>query len=472
LLYNNSPKKPCSKAQIMYAIVDIETTGGYANANGITEVAILIHDGKEIVRRYETLVNPGMPIPVYISALTGISNEMVESAPSFGRVAAEIFDLLRDNIFIAHNVNFDYSFLRYHLSRAGYDLDCKKLCTVRLSRKIFQGLPSYSLGKLCRNLNIENHARHRAMGDAAATAMLFSMLLQNDKENHIAASLKQKSKEQSLPPHLSKDQIEQLPSSSGVYYFHDHKGKVIYIGKAKNLKKRVSSHFLNNSPGKQKQDFLKHINKISFQVCATELMAFILEAVEIKRIWPVYNRSLKRFDHAYGLFLFEDQRGYLRLAVDKKRKYSTCLYNFNLITEGYNFLRTLIAEFELCPKLCFIQKNDQLCIGVSAACCNGACSGNESCEKYNERVKKAVNYINEVLPTYAIVDKGRTLEEKSCILMEKGQFYGMGYIKDDIKTNELSLLKNHLTHYPDNDYIKNLMHQYVNHFPERRLEVR
>ena len=134
----------------MYAIVDIETTGGHASANGITEVAICIHDGKKITQRFSTLVNPRMDIPVYIRALTGISNEMVQDAPPFEDVAADIYHLLHGKIFVAHNVNFDYSFIRHHLSAAGYDLQCNKLCTVRLGRKILPGLPSYSLGKLCR----------------------------------------------------------------------------------------------------------------------------------------------------------------------------------------------------------------------------------------------------------------------------------------------------------------------------------
>jgi len=451
----------------MYAIVDIETTGGYANANGITEVAILIHNGQEIVQRYTTLINPGISIPYYIEALTGISDDMVRHAPRFSAVAAEIYELLEGNIFIAHNVNFDYSFMRYHLAEAGFELNSKKLCTVRLSRKIFKGLPSYSLGKLCRSLNIENNARHRAMGDAEATAILFSMLLEKDTEDHIPASLKQKSKEQSLPPHLPKDHVDQLPQSTGVYFFHDHKGKVIYVGKAKNLRKRVSSHFLNNNPGRQKQEFLKNINSISYQLCGTELMAFILEAIEIKRLWPAYNRSLKRFEHAYGLYLFEDQKGYLRLVVDKKRKYSSSLYSFGLLTEGYAFLRGLIDDFNLCPKLCFIQKDHQPCTGN----CNGACTGDESPETYNARLNEAIDYLNGVLPTFAIVDEGRTMDEKSYILMEKGQFYGMGYLTNDVKTDDLPSLKNLLTPYPANDYIKNLVYQYADNYPSVKVTL-
>jgi DNA polymerase-3 subunit epsilon len=328
----------------MYAIVDIETTGGHASGNGITEIAICIHNGKKIVERYSTLVNPQRDIPVCISALTGITNDMVCGAPPFEDVAADIFHLLHNKIFVAHNVNFDHSFVRYHLAAAGYDLQCNKLCTVRLGRKILPGLPSYSLGKLCRHLNIENESRHRAGGDAEATAKLFSILLQSDKANHIQQALKQNSKEQNLPANLPKQDVDALPYTPGVYYFHDEKGKVIYVGKAKNLKKRVCSHFTGNNPGPQRQEFLRNIHHITYQLCGTELIAFVLEAVEIKRLWPKYNRSLKRFEHAYGIYAFEDQRGYLRLAVDKHRKMTGAIYSCNTLYEGRTVLLQLIDD--------------------------------------------------------------------------------------------------------------------------------
>ena len=264
------------------------------------------------MERYSTLVNPGKHIPIYISALTGISNEMVQDAPPFKDVAHDIYHLLNGKIFVAHNVNFDYSFVRYHLGNAGYELQSNKLCTVRLGRRIMPGLPSYGLGKLCSHLGIANHSRHRAAGDAEATAELFSLLLQNDQLNHVQQALKQNSREQVLPPNLAKKDVDALPYTPGIYYFHDQKGKVIYVGKAKNVKKRVCSHFTGNNPGPQRQEFLKNIFSITYQLCGTELVAFVLEAVEIKRLWPKYNRSLKRFEQAYSLYYFEDQRGYLR----------------------------------------------------------------------------------------------------------------------------------------------------------------
>jgi DNA polymerase-3 subunit epsilon len=154
----------------MYAIVDIETTGGYAATNDITEIAVILHDGQKVTGRYETLIRPTAPIPYYIQVLTGISHEMVAKAPAFQQVAEEISAILKDRIFIAHNVNFDYSFVKHHLERAGYNWSAKKLCTVRLSRKIIPGLLSYSLGKLCHQIGIPLANHHRAGGDAMATA--------------------------------------------------------------------------------------------------------------------------------------------------------------------------------------------------------------------------------------------------------------------------------------------------------------
>lgn len=451
----------------MYAIVDIETTGGHASANGITEIAICIHNGKKVIERYSTLVNPRRDIPIYISALTGITNEMVQNAPPFEDVAHDVYHLLNNKIFVAHNVNFDHSFVRYHLAAAGYELQCNKLCTVRLGRKIIPGLPSYSLGKLCRHLGIENESRHRAAGDAEATAQLFSLLLQSDKGNHIPQALKQTSKEQLLPSNLPKQDVEALPQSPGVYYFHDQKGKVIYVGKAKNLKKRVCSHFTGNNPGPQRQEFLRNIYNITFQRCGTELVAFVLEAVEIKRLWPKYNRSLKRFEHAYSLYAFEDQRGYMRLAIDKHRKLTGAIYSCNTLFEGRSILMKLIDTFGLCPKLCFIQNNTAECSGVNTGNC--ACEGHESVTDYNQRVSLAINELNKVLPTFAIRDAGRTDDEHSCLLIEKGKFYGMGYISHYFDADSLDQLKNHLTPYPGNDYIRNMVDSYAIRYPDRKM---
>ena len=381
----------------MYAIVDIETTGGYAAANGITEISVFVHDGTRVVKHFETLINPRQIIPRDITALTGIDNSMTDGAPSFDEIAPALYEILNDEIFVAHNVNFDFSFVKHQLKECGFDLATKKLCTVRLGRKVFPGLPSYSLGNLCRALNIKIENRHRAGGDAKATVQLLEHLLANDAEMHIAQMLKKTSSEQWLPLHLDKKEISKIPSAPGVYYFHNSKDKIVYVGKAINLKKRVSSHFTQNDAGRKRQNFVRNIHKITYKECAGELEAIVLESIEIRRLWPRYNQSQKQPAQKFGLYMFEDNRGYLRLAIDKKKKHSNVLYSFNLLHEGLVMLTKMIEEFELNAKLCFIDKtsftkDDLKMIGEPA--------------NYNIKVKNALAALEKQLPTFAVMDDG------------------------------------------------------------------
>ncbi|HMI62406.1 MAG TPA: exonuclease domain-containing protein [Puia sp.] len=453
----------------MYAIVDIETTGGYAANNAITEVAIVLHDGNRELKRYETLVRPGMSIPRYVQALTGISDEMVADAPYFEEIALFIYEWLKDAVFVAHNVNFDYSFIKSQLKACGFELDCKKLCTVRLSRKTFPGAPSYSLGRICQHLGITIPNRHRAGGDADATVKLFESILRAGGLEHIRVMLKGNSREQYLPVHLPAEQLEMLPMVPGVYYFHDQKGKVIYVGKARNLRHRVVSHFSNNKPGRQKQEFLRNIYSISHETTGTELMAFLLECVEIKRLWPAYNRSLKRFEPSYGLYVYEDRNGYSRLIVEKSKKHLQPVYTFSLLLEGQNMLRKLVREYRLCPKLCWIQKDNDVCIGLTDLYCDGACEQRESPASYNERVEAAIAALVKSLPSFTLMDEGRHPEEKSCILIEQGRLYGMGYLPTDAAIGDAEELKNYLTRCPENDYMRGLIYQHAEKWPGKKI---
>jgi DNA polymerase-3 subunit epsilon len=454
---------------MLYAVVDIETTGGFASGNGITEISILVHDGLKVTDSFETLINPEQEIPFYIESLTGISNEMVRNAPLFAEVAPKIYELLHDKIFVAHNVNFDFSFVRHQLAQSGFVLACKKLCTVRMSRKIIPGHSSYSLGKLCTVLGIPLHDRHRAGGDAAATALLLSLLLKNDTEGLIALSLHKASKEQVLPPNLSRAFIDALPSNPGVYYFKDNKGKIIYIGKAVNIKKRVCSHFSGNSIKKQRQEFLKNIHEIDFKVCGTELMALILEAAEIQKHWPENNKALKRFEQKYALYSFEDQKGYMRLGIDKYKKNSNALFTFNSILAGQSMLKGMIAEHTLCEKLCFIQKNRSSCTAVDDGNCHGACQGLEHPYSYNSRVKAAITHLKSTLPSFALIDSGRNEEEQSCLWVEEGKFYGMGYLSFHTDVADMKTLKSCIEPYPSNDYILNMVLDYAEMNPAKKI---
>ncbi len=439
-----------------FAIVDIETTGGYAAANGITEIAIIIHNGEKVISRYETLINPGMPIPNFITGLTGITNQMVRNAPAFEEVAKDIFELLNNRVFVAHAVNFDYSFVKTALSQCGYELTAKKLCTVRLSRKVFPGFQSYSLGKLCAQLDIDIKNRHRAGGDADATVIVFEKLLQTDSEI-IFKFLKRGSKEQALPPHLPKEQFERLPETPGVYYFRNTKGKVIYVGKAVNIRKRVLSHFSGNSPQKQKQDFIRHIHSVTHHECGSELMSLILESHEIKHLWPEFNRSQKGFEPAYGLIEYKDQRGFSRLAIEKMRKQGQAITRFSYLAAGYSFLSGYIRTYELCPRLCGLAKETG-CENENCACR----SSEAKVEDYNKRLEDAIGHLREQ-ESFAIIEAGRHEDEVGCIVIENGTFKRMGFIpKDELSQKGLCAeVLEGLTLYRENFNIRQMIANYM-----------
>lgn len=449
-----------------YAIVDIETTGGYAAGNSITEIAIHIYDGTGTIFTFESLINPKIPIPLYITALTGIDDDMVRSAPSFEEIAEKVYGLLEGRIFVAHNVNFDYSFLKYQLASCGYQLNVLKICTVRLSRRLYPGFPSYSLGKLCQQLQIAVYDRHRAGGDVKATTILFSKLLAQDN-GVIQAMLRKASKEQMLPPNLPKENFDTLPTTPGVYYFKNQKGRVIYVGKAKSIKHRVAAHFSGQNPNPQRQNFIRNIYAVDFVSCGTELISFLLEAVEIKKLWPENNRALKRFEPKFGLYLYEDQKGYHRLVIDKHKRFQQAIHSFGSISEGYNFLNKLVKTYGLCPKLCAIQRLPGACLYYGEGTCDGACTGEEFPELYNHKVTQALSDFEKLLPSFMLLDKGRNDDEQSCIWVEKGKFYGMGYISYESDFNHSTMIKDHLTRYPTNDYMMHLIMNYAVKHPEK-----
>jgi DNA polymerase III subunit epsilon len=445
---------------MLYAITDIETTGSFAASHGITEIAIVIHDGTKVIDFFESLVNPHVPIPYFIQKLTGIDNAMVASAPDFSEIAPKIFKLLHNKVFVAHNVNFDYSFVKHHMDNAGYPIDLKKLCTVRMARRVLPGMPSYSLGKLTHFLGITHSHAHRAGGDALATADLFALIVAKDSSGVIASMLKGKNKESYLPPQVPVDEIDRLPDGQGVYYFHNNAGKIIYVGKAKNICKRVKSHFSNNNTNKQRQDFLRETSHISYKRCGTELMASILESVEIAKLWPQYNKSQKGYQPQFALLTYEDRTGYMRFAIEKNRTGFSPVYTFATITEGQQKIKELVGEFGLCSRLC----NTPLLFDQAGATCS--CTEHPVPSVYNSLVQKAITQLKKKLPTFAIIDNGIEENEVSCILVIEGKLFGMGYMDErKLQHKNIETLKKNVEPLPDNDFIRNLVFRHATEFP-------
>lgn len=372
----------------MYAIIDIETTGGSPKFEKITEIAVIIHDGSNITEKFTTLVNPEKSIPYHITSLTGISNEMVADAPKFYEIARKIVELTDGKTFVAHNANFDYRFIKEEFSRLGYDYKKNTLCTVKLSRKIIPGKKSYSLGNLCEELGISINGRHRAMGDALATAKLFDILLSVEGNSKSNLFQPQSISKQSVHPDFDLDSIAKLPGKTGVYYFLNEKGDIIYVGKSNDIQTRVISHFSNNQTQKA-INMKSQIVHVDYEVTGSELVALLLESEEIKKHKPRFNHAQRRTPTHCGIYGHTDENGYMRLTIENNAvSVSDPLTSFNSQAEARELLVFLTERYGLCQKLCGLYKSAGACFQHQLGDCSGACCGTEPPEAYNKKVKK------------------------------------------------------------------------------------
>jgi len=455
---------------VIYAVTDIETTGGSIAYGRITEIAIVLTDGHQILDRFSTLVNPQQLIPPNITNLTGITNQMVVNAPLFHEVIPQIEAFTKDAIFVAHNVNFDYGFIRESYNRAGERFQRKKLCTLRLSRKIIPGYPTYSLGKICQQVGIPLKDRHRALGDADATALLLHLLVQKDSNGFIQESLNPRSKEALLPPHLDKEKFESIPNEMGVYYFFNQKGKVIYVGKAIDLKKRVHTHFSGNTNTKSKNNFAENIYDVSTEVCSNELIMTLTEAHAIKKHWPIHNRAMKKVTLNFGLYSYIDQNGYGRFTMGRSGKHDRPLISFRSAHESRKYLEDLCAHFELCPKLCSLQTPvNTSCYDYEHDACKGACVEVESAFDYNERFEAAILETDKENNSFIIRGKGRNDEVNSIVVLQKGRYKGYGEAPVGAKITSVDEALNYIKYGYDDQDIQILIHSYIRKCDESEL---
>ncbi len=437
----------------MYAIIDVETTGTAASYGKLTEIAIILHNGVAVTDTFNTLINPECNIPYQITRLTGITNEMVANAPKFYEVAKQIIELTAGKIFVAHNASFDYSFVKEEFKRLGYDFKRKTLCTVKLGRKLLPGHRSYSLGNICEDLEIKITDRHRAIGDALATAKLFEILLAQNNLHESSLFVNQ-----TYP--LPREKMDAIPSKTGVYYFYDVHGNLIYVGKSKDIHQRVLTH-MSNSQTKKAIEMREKIADISWEETGSELVALLLESAEIKKHKPLYNRSQRRSAFNYGLFSFEDPNGYIHLKINKIEDDEIPLTTFHFQQEGIDYLHGLAQKYGLCKKLCHLDNNTGECFNAQLHDCRGACTGMESAESYNLRLNKSIHPLNYRSPNFFIIDQGRNLEENAVVKISNGRYMGFGYISKDIGTNDSELLHDCIHKYNDNRDIHSIIKGHI-----------
>ncbi len=438
----------------MYAIIDIETTGGNASRERITEIAIYIHDGLQVVNEYSTLVNPECKVPPFVARLTGITDDMLVNAPKFYEVARDIVEITEGCTFVAHNAAFDYSFVKQEFLNLGYKYKRPVLCTVKMSRKLLPGHKSYSLGNLCNSLGIQITSRHRASGDALATVKLFERLL------YVDPTLSQIPTD-GLHPTLDRSIFSRLPSGAGVYYFHDENGKLLYIGKSKNIRARVLSHFQNSSTSKA-IEMRSNTSSISFEETGSELIALLLESDEIKKHKPLHNRLQRRTLYKYGLYSFYLQSGYHVIQIEKIKTTGKPHTVFASFDEALVLVHELASKYNLCQKLCGLYQNHGACFQHSIGQCSGACIGIEPTDSYNQRVATALAEFHHKWSDMAIIDHGRNEDEVSVVLIENNVFAGFGWMSKENSISDPTQIRDCITRYNDNRDVQQIIKGYLN----------
>ena len=442
----------------MYAILDIETTGGQFNEEGITEIAIYKFDGHEVVDQFISLVNPEKEIQPFVVKLTGINNAMLRSAPKFYEVAKRIIEITQDCIVVAHNSSFDYRILRTEFNRLGYDFVRPTLCTVELSKKLIPGMESYSLGKLVRALGIPVTDRHRASGDALATVKLFKMLLAKDVEKEILISSIKAEIKSGLTPKLL-DIVESLPNKTGIYYMHNEKGNLIYIGKSKSIKKLVNQHFTGKT-NKCKKIQLE-VFAVTYEETGSELVALLKESEEIKINKPIYNRAQRKSIFQYALYEVLDENGYLCLQLQKADGRKKEITSFTSIQEGKNALFKITEEYNLCQKLNGLYETQNGCFQYKIKECNGACLGIENTNEYNQRVEDFMNKMRFENNNMIVIDRGRRVDERSAILIENGIYKGYCFYDLNYQITNVEVLKNVLIPMQNNRDTRQIIQNYL-----------
>lgn len=438
----------------LYAIIDLETTGGRAIRDKIIEIAIVLHDGEKIIDSFESFVNPERSIPYNITQITGISQEMVTDAPKFYELAKKIVQMTEGAIFVAHNVRFDYGFIREEFKRLGYSYSRRQLCTVRLSRKAFPGLRSYSLGNLIKHFKIKVNDRHRAMADTMATVELFEkILVQEDSEDKMSSLVNLGIKESQLPANITLEKLHQLPEECGVYYFYNKTGDVVYVGKSINIKKRVMEHFADKTDKGTKLQ--KHVHDISYELTGSELVALLFESHEIKRIRPAINKAQRNRQFPYAIHSYYNEKNYLCFGIarnsKKARESLNIIAEYPKVAVARAYLTSAVKNFELCQLHCELEHGQGPCFYFHIEQCRGACCGQETADIYNERASEAQEAMNIAFKEdFLVIDKGRSSEEKSVVLVENGEYKGFGYINVEEQSLHTEDLKDAIQFYQHN----------------------
>lgn len=372
--------------------LDVETTGRSYRNSRVLEVAAIRCENGQIVKEFNTLLNPGERIPAIIKSITGITDTDVADAPEFVDIADQLLDILNGAVMVAHNVRFDYSFLKQEFRLIGESFTPKLLCTVRLSRRLYPEQRGHSLEKLIARHSIPVNDRHRALEDTRAILYFAQKAYEEHGEEVFTEAVKHQLRTQYLPPHLDLEELNGIGDIPGVYIFRDDANMPIYIGKSITLRKRILSHFQSTLPKEVK--ISQQVHRVETIPAGSELAALIMESKLIKELKPVHNRLLRRVS-SYAMLIKSDINGYSTLSVksgriDEGSDLSSIYGVYSNRIKAKSKLDELTRTFQLCPKLMGLENSKGACFSKSLGKCRGACVGEESTESYNHRFEVAL----------------------------------------------------------------------------------
>lgn len=418
----------------MFCIVDIESTGGKFEEEGIIEIALFKFNGHEVKDQLISLINPeGKEIQPYVSKLTGISTNMVKRAPKFYELAKRIVDLTKDNVLVAHNADFDYRMLQNEFNRLGFDFNMPTIDTITWAEKLIPDLPAYGLEKLCKSLGINHNSKHRAEGDALATLELFKLLLEKDTEKVLMSKAFHEEKSNHDFKHL----IEPLKNVIGIYYLLNKKGKVIYVGRSNFLKNRIDRHFLaNNTKALEMQE---EIHDISIEETGNEVLSRIKEYVEFKKLKPKFNS--RRFDFLLPYGVKKTEQG---MAIEKAEEKGFIWY-FQSKKEAHR----------ACAHYCISNKIDPYKVFPAMS----AKSISKLIESETEVVTPKKGFADLMYPSrdFILELQGKTPLEKCVILVKNNIPKGYAFVELKTQVTDVALIEKLISPFQRHTYIKSLV---------------
>ena len=378
-----------------YVLLDLETTGATPLKDRITEIALIRFENGHEVDRWQTLVNPQTNIPDFIQSLTGITNEMVEDAPTFKQVAGELLDYLEDAVMCAHNVRFDHGFLKAEFKRIGITLKQKVLCTVKLSRKLYPQYKSHGLSAIIERHNLNCTQRHRAMGDVEVMAQFIELAKEELGLEALQEAVFSLSKKTSLPSGLDENLIDDIPETPGVYLFYGENNLPLYIGKSVNLRARVMSHFSSDHSSTKEMRISQEIKHIEWIETAGEVGALLLESRLVKERQPIYNRQLRRERQLCAWQLADSAESNPLLTLIREDEITpenlgTLFGTFRSKSQAIEVLRKIAEEHALCLKALGLEAGKGACFRSQIKRCKGVCCGKESPELHYLRLQQAL----------------------------------------------------------------------------------